>query len=124
MALPPCHCFCQFRALGGGLRCHVYQRSADAMLGLPFNLASYATLTHSLARITGHRAEELVFSLGDAHIYETHADNARLQAEREPRSPPRLAIAEPMAEVDDMVADRYSVLDYDSHSPLRYVMAV
>jgi thymidylate synthase len=94
MALPPCHCLFQFYVAGGKLSCQLYQRSADVFLGVPFNIASYALLTAMVARAAGLRPGEFVHTLGDAHLYLNHVDQARLQLTRAPLPLPSLVLAE------------------------------
>src|SRR3984893_717899 len=100
MALPPCHCMFQFYVAEGRLSCQLYQRSADVFLGLPFNIASYALLTLMMAKATGLAPGEFVHTLGDAHLYQNHLDQARRQLEREPYPFPSLRLAQK----DDILA--------------------
>ncbi|HEY0437858.1 MAG TPA: thymidylate synthase [Phenylobacterium sp.] len=111
MALPPCHCLFQFFVADGKLSCQLYQRSADVFLGVPFNIASYALLTLMMAQVTGLEPGEFVHTLGDAHLYLNHLDQARLQLSREPLPLPQMRIA-PRAdlfafEYEDFVLDGY-----------------
>ena len=93
MALPPCHCLFQFFVAEGRLSCQLYQRSADIFLGVPFNIASYALLTHMVAQAVGLEPGEFVHTLGDAHLYLNHVEQAREQLARSPLAPPRLLLA-------------------------------
>ena len=93
MALPPCHCLFQFFVAEGRLSCQLYQRSADIFLGVPFNIASYALLTHMMAQAVGLQVGEFVHTLGDAHLYLNHLEQAELQLTRTPLAPPRLKLA-------------------------------
>jgi thymidylate synthase len=124
MALPPCHCLFQFNVAGGALSCQLYQRSADVFLGVPFNIASYALLTLAVAHVSGLAPGVFIHSLGDAHLYLNHLDQARLQLTRQPRPLPTLRI-NPAAQ--DLFALRYEdfVLEgYDPHPHIKAAVAV
>ena len=126
MALPPCHVLAQFRVLGGRLSCQLYQRSVDVGLGLPFNIASYALLTHMLAQICGLEPGEFIHTSGDAHIYTTHMAALETQLEREPHALPELKMPE-FENLDQLLAtgvDQYQLVDYKYHSTVHMVMAV
>jgi len=124
MALAPCHCLFQFYVAEGRLSCQLYQRSADVFLGVPFNIASYALLTHMMAQATGLGLGDFVHTLGDAHLYTNHLDQARLQLTREPRPLPRLALN---PRVDDIFAFRFedvAIEGYDPHPHIKAEVAV
>jgi thymidylate synthase len=124
MALPPCHVLFQFYVAKGRLSCQLYQRSADVFLGVPFNIASYALLTHMIAQVSNLRAGEFIHTFGDVHLYLNHVEQARLQLSREPRPLPRLRLN---PEVRDLFAFRYEdieILDYDPHPGIKAPIAV
>jgi len=124
MALPPCHAFFQFYVADGRLSCQLYQRSADIFLGVPFNIASYALLTQMMAQVTGLGPGEFVHTLGDAHLYVNHLEQARTQLAREPRRLPRMKIN---PDVDDLFAFRFEdfeLVDYDPHPHIKAPVAV
>src|SRR5262250_3549975 len=124
MALPPCHCLFQFYVADGRLSCQLYQRSADIFLGVPFNIASYALLTLMVAQVTGLDAGEVVHTLGDAHLYLNHLEQARLQLSRPPRPLPKMTLN---PAVTDLLAFRYEdfvLAGYDPHPRIAAEVAV
>jgi thymidylate synthase len=124
MALPPCHCLFQFHVADGRLSCQLYQRSADVFLGVPFNIASYALLTHMIAHVTGLRAGDFVHTLGDAHLYLNHLEQADEQLTRTPLPLPRLVIARDIAALDDFRYEDFEVQDYQAHPHIKAQVAV
>ncbi|QDU23409.1 thymidylate synthase [Urbifossiella limnaea] len=119
-----CHTLAQFNVTAGRLSCHLYQRSADMLLGVPYNIASYALLTHLLARVTGLGVGEYVHSFGDAHVYENHFEQVAEQLTRTPRPLPTLVLADDITSLDDVRVDQISVAGYDPHPPIRGEVAV
>ena len=115
MALMPCHAFFQFRVANGKLDCQLYQRSADVFLGVPFNIASYALLTHMIAQICDLEAGEFVHTIGDAHLYLNHLEQAKLQLSREPLPLPSLKLDETIRDIDDFTYESITVEGYEHH---------
>jgi thymidylate synthase len=124
MRLPPCHVLFQFYVADGRLSCQLYQRSADIFLGVPFNIASYALLTHMVAHVTGLKPGEFVHTLGDAHLYLNHLTQAREQLTRAPRPLPRLAIRRQTTSLFDLEYDDFVLTGYDPHPAIRAPVAV
>ena len=124
MALPPCHCFFQFYVADGRLSLQLYQRSADIFLGVPFNIASYALLLMMMAQTTGLLPGDFVHTLGDAHIYTNHFEQARLQLTREPRPLPKMIINPEVKDIFDFKYDDFSLEGYDPHPHIKATVAV
>ena len=124
MALPPCHCLFQFHVAKGRLSCQLYQRSADIFLGVPFNIASYALLTHMIARICGLKPGEFVHVLGDAHLYSNHFDQAREQLSRTPGALPQLVIRRTPDSIDGFHFDDFEITGYDAQPNIAAPIAV
>lgn len=115
MALPPCHSLFQFYVSNGRLSCQLYQRSADVFLGVPFNIASYALLTHMVAHVTGLEVGDFIHTMGDAHLYLDHLDAAREQLGRDPRPLPKLVLVNPPDRLEDFTAEHFRIDGYDPH---------
>lgn len=124
MALPPCHMFFQFYVADGKLSCHMYQRSADIFLGVPFNIASYALFTMMMAQVCDLQPGDFVHSFGDAHIYLNHLDQVRLQLSREPYPLPEMRIKTDRKNIDDFVFEDFELVNYQSHPHIKGEISV
>lgn len=124
MALPPCHLLFQFYVADGRLSCQLYQRSADVFLGVPFNIASYALLTMMVAQVSGLEPGDFVHTLGDAHLYSNHLEQAKTQIERDPRPLPSIKIAPSIREIDDFRFEHFTLESYDPHPHIKAPVAV
>ena len=124
MALPPCHCLFQFDVADGRLSCQLYQRSADIFIGVPFNIASYALLTHMVAQVTGLKVGEFIHTLGDAHLYLNHLEQADEQLRRQPLPPPRLVIRRDVKSIDDFRFEDFEMVGYEAHPHIAAPVAV
>ena len=124
MALPPCHCLFQFYVAKGKLSCQLYQRSADIFLGVPFNIASYALLTQMLAQVCDLEAGDFVHTLGDAHLYLNHIDQARTQLQRRPSNLPSLKINPDKKDIFGFVFDDFELVDYTAQPHIAAPVAV
>ena len=124
MALAPCHCLFQFYVAEGRLSCQLYQRSADVFLGVPFNIASYALLTHMIAHVTRLQPGDFVHTFGDAHLYQNHLDQARLLLSRAPRPLPTLRLDPSVRTLEDFRYEHIAVEGYDPHPAIKAPVAV
>jgi thymidylate synthase len=124
MALPPCHLLFQFYVAEGRLSCQLYQRSADVFLGVPFNIASYALLTMMVAQVTGLAPGDFVHTFGDAHLYDNHWEQARLQLSREPRPLPTVQIEPSILSIFGFRYEHFRLENYDPHPPIPAPVAV
>ena len=124
MALPPCHAFFQFYVADGKLSCQLYQRSADIFLGVPFNIASYALLTMMIAQVCGLEVGEFIHTLGDAHLYSNHFEQAREQLSREPFPLPQMTINPDVTSVFDFKFEDFTLEDYLAHPHIKASVAV
>ena len=124
MALPPCHCLFQFYVADGRLSCQLYQRSGDIFLGVPFNIASYALLTHMIARICGLKVGTFVHTLGDAHLYLNHVEQAEEQLQRTPTKLPKLDFINPPDRLEDFCFEHIRLIDYEAAPSISAPIAV
>jgi len=124
MALPPCHAFFQFYVADGKLSCQLYQRSADIFLGVPFNIASYAMLTMMVAQVCGLQYGEFIHTLGDAHLYNNHLEQARLQLSRDPKPLPVLKINPKVKDIFAFKYEDFTLENYDPHPHIKATVAV
>jgi len=124
MALPPCHCLFQFYVADGKLSCQLYQRSADVFLGVPFNIASYALLTMMVAQVTGLEAGEFIHTLGDAHLYINHFEQADIQRGREPLALPTMKINPTVNDLFAFTFDDFELVGYEAHPHIKAPVAV
>jgi thymidylate synthase len=124
MALPPCHCLFQFYVAKGKLSCQLYQRSADVFLGVPFNIASYALLTLMMAQVTGYKPGDFVHTLGDAHLYSNHIEQARLQLSRAPRALPVMKLNPAVKDLFGFNYEDFVLEGYDPHPHIKAKVAV
>lgn len=124
MALPPCHAFVQFYVAGEELSCQLYQRSADIFLGVPFNIASYALFTMMLAQVTGLKCGEFIHTLGDAHLYSNHLEQAELQLSRAPFAAPQMKINPQVKNIFEFSINDFELLGYESHPHIKGKVAI
>ena len=124
MKLPPCHVFFQFYVAQGKLSCQLYQRSADVFLGVPFNIASYALLTQMVAQVCNLKPGEFIHTLGDAHLYINHLDQAKLQLSRDFRPLPTMTINPAIKDIDQFKFEDFKLEGYDPHPHIKASVAV
>ena len=123
-ALPPCHAFFQFYVADGKLSCQLYQRSADIFLGVPFNIASYALLTMMIAHVCGYQIGDFVHTFGDAHIYNNHIEQVKLQLSRDCRPLPKMILNPKVKDILDFTYDDFTLVDYNPHPHIKGAVAI
>ena len=123
-ALPPCHCLFQFYVLDGKLSCQLYQRSADVFLGVPFNIASYALLTMMIAQVCGLEPSHFVHTLGDAHLYSNHLEQAEEQLARTPYAPPQMKLNPEILDLFEFTSDDFELVNYEAHPHIKAAVSV
>ena len=123
-ALPPCHAFFQFYVNNGKLSCQLYQRSADVFLGVPFNIASYALFTMMIAQVCGYQAGDFVHTFGDAHIYNNHIEQVKLQLSRDTRPLPKMEINPEIKSIFDFKFEDFKLVDYYPHPHIKGAVAI
>lgn len=124
MNLPPCHILFQFYVNNGELSCQLYQRSADIFLGVPFNIASYAMLTMMVAQVCGLKPKEFIHTLGDAHVYSNHVEQAKLQLSRQPKDLPKMKINSEIMNIFDFKFEDFELIDYEAHPHIKADVAI
>jgi len=124
MALPPCHCLFQFYVSNNKLSCHLYQRSADVFLGVPFNIASYALLTHMIAHVSNLKVGDFVHTFGDAHIYTNHIEQVKMQLQRKPMNLPKIELNNSVNNLFDFQYEDIKIIDYEPHPHIKAKVAV
>lgn len=124
MALPPCHVMFQFYVAGGKLSCQLYQRSCDIFIGIPFNIASYALLTLMIAQVTGLKPGDFVHTLGDAHIYQNHIEQVKIQLTREPFQLPQMVINPSVTDILNFKFEDFTLMNYVAHPHIKGEISV
>jgi thymidylate synthase len=124
MALPPCHCLFQFYVSENKLSCQLYQRSADIFLGVPFNIASYSILTHMIANVCGLELGDFIHTLGDAHIYQNHVNQANIQLLRNVKKLPHIQFRKKFETINDFKYEDFEIVGYDPHPNISAPIAI
>ena len=124
MALPPCHCLFQFYVANNKLSCQLYQRSADAFLGVPFNIASYSLLIHMIAHVLDFKVGELIYTIGDVHLYNNHIEQAKIQISRDPYKLPILKINKEVKDIFSFNYGDFEIINYKAHPHISGKIAI